>query len=227
MTAREQLWYLIRGVVNGSYEVTIFCDEFERIYNFETEEEQLSEQERSMFRSLSKMASRFSEFEEDLKIPNMYYNKEDICNAAPKSLRDFLMLALPVSEGFYNWRDTSEENIRYIKKAIAAPIEKLKELAGEAEWCEAWGNKPENAADVAEEVIRQLQKAPSLIPVYAHRYMPMIEAENPPVLSVHGTDVIYYGENLSDYFDIEFGEKKQKDIAFERIRSVPFWSEIM
>ena len=264
MTAREQLWYLIKGVVNSSYEVTIFCDEFERIYNFETDEEQLSEQERSMFRSLFKMASRFSEFEEDLKIPNVYFNKEDICNAAksilqienmstehnvtfapgltreevlaiearyeicfPKSLRDFLMLALPVSKGFYNWRDTSEENIRYIKKAIAAPIEKLKELAGEAEWCEAWGIKPQDAEGIAEEVKRQLQKAPVLIPIYGHRYMPMIEAENPPVLSVHGTDVIYYGENLSDYFDIEFGEKKQKDIAFERIRSVPFWSEIM
>jgi len=264
MTAREQLWYLIRGVVNDSYEVTIFCDEFERIYNFETDNEQLSEQERSMFRSLSKMAGRFSEFEEDLKIPNMYFNKEDICKAAksilqienmstahkvtfapgltkeevsdiemrynicfPKSLRDFLMLALPVSAGFYNWRDDSAENINYIKTVIAWPKEAMKDQAEEVEWCDEWGNKPENVAGVAEEVKRQLQKAPILIPVYGHRYMPMIEAENPPVLSVYGTDIIYYGENLSNYFDIEFGEKKQKDIAFECILPVPFWSEIM
>lgn len=264
MTAREQLWYLVRGVINGSYEVTIFCDEFERIYNFETDNEQLSEQERTMFRSLSKMAGRFSEFEEDLKIPNVYFNKEDICNAAksilqmenmstahkvtfapgltreeisaietrynicfPKSLRDFLMLALPVSAGFYNWRDDSAENINTINNAIARPMEALKELAEEAEWCERWGKELESVTEKAVEVKKRLQKAPILIPVYGHRYMPMVEAENPPVLSVHGTDVIYYGETLTDYFDVEFGSKKQQDIAFECILSVPFWNEIM
>jgi len=35
------------------------------------------------------------------------------------------------------------------------------------------------------------------------------------------------GENLSDYFEVEFGVKRQEDIAFGRIRPVPFWSEIM
>ena len=120
----------------------------------------------------------------------------------PKSLRDFLMQALPVSNGFYNWRDSSAEKIRYIKEAIARPMETLKELAEES-------------------------NAPVLIPVYAHRYMPMVDAENPPILSVHGTDIIYYGENLLDYLDVEFGTKKQEDIAFDRIQPVPFWSEIM
>ena len=120
----------------------------------------------------------------------------------PKSLRNFLMQALPVSNGFYNWRDSSAENVRYIKEAIARPMEALKELA-------------------------EASKAPVLIPVYAHRYMPMVDTENPPILSVHGTDIIYYGENLLDYLDVEFGTKKQEDIAFDRIQPVPFWSEIM
>ena len=127
----------------------------------------------------------------------------------PKSLRYFLRQALPVSEGFYNWRDSSAENIRYIKEAIARPMEMLKKSAEEAEWHGDWS------------------KAPVLIPVYAHRYMPMVAAEDPPILSVHGTDIIYYGENLSDYLEIEFGTKQQKDIAFDRIQPVPFWSEIM
>ena len=159
--------------------------------------------------------------EEVLAIETRY----NIC--FPKSLRDFLMLALPVSEGFFNWRDGSAENISYIKKAIAVPIENLKELAEEVDWCESWGDEPGSVAEKAIEVKNQLQKAPILIPVYAHRYMPMVEAENPPVLSVHGTDVIYYGENLSDYLEVEFGVKKQQDITFERILPVPFWSEIM
>ena len=57
--------------------------------------------------------------------------------------------------------------------------------------------------------------------------MPMVDTENPPILSVHGTDIIYYGENLLDYLDVEFGTKKQEDISFDRIQPVPFWSEIM
>lgn len=78
MTAREQLWYLINGVIDGSYEVKIFCDEFERIYNFETDKAQLTEQEKRGFEELFRMVARFSEFEEDLKIPNMYFSKEEI-----------------------------------------------------------------------------------------------------------------------------------------------------
>ena len=145
----------------------------------------------------------------------------------PQSLREFLMEALPVSEGFYNWRDFSKENISAIKNVIAAPVEALKELAEEAEWCESWGKEPESVEEKAAEVKKRLQKAPVLIPVYAHRYMPMVETDNPPVLSVHGTDVIYYGEDLADYFEVEFGHKKQEDIALERILPKPFWSEIM
>ena len=137
------------------------------------------------------------------------------------------MTALPASNGFYNWRDFSAENISYIKNAIARPVETMEELAEEVEWCEDWGKEPEHVMDRTEEIRKRLQKAPILIPIYTHRYMPVIEAENPPILSVHGTDIIYYGENLSDYFDVEFGVKKQKDIAFERILLVPFWSEIM
>ena len=78
MTAREQLWYLINGVLAGSYEVKIFCDEFYRIYNFETDETQLTEQEKREFEELFRMAARFSVFEEDLKIPNMYFSEEEI-----------------------------------------------------------------------------------------------------------------------------------------------------
>lgn len=78
MTVREQLLYLINGVVDGSYEVKIFCDEFYRIYNFETDKTQLTEKEKSEYEELFRMVARFSEFEEDLKIPNMYFSKEEI-----------------------------------------------------------------------------------------------------------------------------------------------------
>ena len=35
MTEKEQLWYLISGVLNGVYDIKTFCSEFTRIYDLE------------------------------------------------------------------------------------------------------------------------------------------------------------------------------------------------
>ena len=68
MTARERLWYLINGVINGSYDVRTFCDEFYRIYNFETDYTKLSEKEHFEFKNLFMIIARFSDSEKDIKI---------------------------------------------------------------------------------------------------------------------------------------------------------------
>ena len=57
--------------------------------------------------------------------------------------------------------------------------------------------------------------------------MPMFDNENPPIISVHGADVIYYGEDLQDFFKVEFGEKDQNTMEFEKINTIPFWTDIM
>lgn len=140
----------------------------------------------------------------------------------PQSLRQFLMAALPVSEGFYNWRNLG--SMDSIKAAIQAP--KAGILACDVSWCDQWGEKPEEAE--TEKIIRErLEAAPVLLPVYGHRYMPMLPDDNPPIVSVHGTDVIYYGETLADYFAVEFGGKKQREIDTDKIKTIPFWSDIM
>lgn len=78
MTEKEQLWYLINGVLNGTYDIKTFCTEFTRIYNLEVDYEQLSEQENSEFEDLCGMAGRFSDDRGELEIPNMYYSEENI-----------------------------------------------------------------------------------------------------------------------------------------------------
>ena len=50
---------------------------------------------------------------------------------------------------------------------------------------------------------------------------------NPPVLSIHGVDVICYGTDLEEYIDIEFGNKEQRDIQPDKVPYVDFWSDIM
>lgn len=78
MTTREQLQYLIWGLLNESYDIKTFCMEFTRIYNLETDYSQLSHQENSEYSDLCDMAGRYTADKEELKIPNMYFSKEEI-----------------------------------------------------------------------------------------------------------------------------------------------------
>jgi hypothetical protein len=82
MTEKEQLWYLINGVLNDTYDIKTFCSEFTRIYDLEVDYEQLSEQENSEFGDLCEMAGRFSDDDDELKIPNMFFSEESILNKA-------------------------------------------------------------------------------------------------------------------------------------------------
>ena len=82
MTEKEQLYYLINGVLDGTYQVKTFCSEFTRVYDLEVDYEQLPELENKEFGDLCEMAGRFSDDEKELKIPNMFFYEESILNKA-------------------------------------------------------------------------------------------------------------------------------------------------
>ena len=145
----------------------------------------------------------------------------------PETLKIFYKNLLPVSEGFINWRDASSENVVYIKSSIAYPIEEFKENAQDVYWNDKWGEEPATADMIKDFVLRKMVDAPKLIPIYSHRYMPMGVSDNPPVISVYGVDVIYYGKDLDEYIQIEFGEKNPSEIDYSNIQKIPFWSEMM
>ena len=145
----------------------------------------------------------------------------------PKSLKIFLMTVLPVSRGFYNWRNFEEDNIRFIKMVMNRPIEDVCELAEEIYWCDDWGEKPKDEVDIGRVVRNKLKNAPILLPIYGHRYIPVISVDNLPVISVHGIDIIYYGQDLEDYFEVEFGAKEQEAICFENFQPISFWTDII
>lgn len=145
----------------------------------------------------------------------------------PKSLKDFFMVVLPISKGFYNWRNITQDNINYIKQMIKRPMQDIEEFAEEINWCDDWGKEPTNEIELRKSIQERLRKAPKLLPIYSHRYMPMFFDDNPPIVSVHEIDIIYYGEDLEDYFEIEFGRKRQDEIEFHNIKAIPFWSDIM
>ena len=78
MNIKEQLQYLIDGVLNGTYDVPTFCDEFERIYILEEGYEQLSKNERDLYRELCKVVGRFSSVAVELEGVNVHYNEQDV-----------------------------------------------------------------------------------------------------------------------------------------------------
>ena len=82
ITENEQLYYLINGVLDGSYQVKTFCSEFTRVYDLEVDYGPLSELENKEFGDLCEMAGRFSDDEEELKIPNVFFSGESILNKA-------------------------------------------------------------------------------------------------------------------------------------------------
>jgi len=74
MNAKEKIYYLIREFKKGNYDINIFCDEVTNIYNLELNFNDLNELEKKYFSELIIFTSRYSPYENDLKIPNAFFN---------------------------------------------------------------------------------------------------------------------------------------------------------
>ena len=78
MEAKEKLYYLLTEFQKGKYDTDIFCDQFTIVYDTEMDYGLLSEVENKLFNELSIITARFSPYEEDLKIPNVYYSEKEV-----------------------------------------------------------------------------------------------------------------------------------------------------
>ncbi len=97
MNEKEQLYYLVIGLLKETYDVKTFCEEFTRIYDLEIDYGALSELEHECFRELSEKAARFSCCEEELKIPNMFFSESQIMDEV-KILKKTLSKQIEVIE---------------------------------------------------------------------------------------------------------------------------------
>ena len=143
----------------------------------------------------------------------------------PPDLGSFLEVAVPVSEPFPNWRHGSEADLQ---RKLAWPLEgMLFDIEHNVFWYDSWGPKPSALSDAFAIARREVAKAPTLIPVYSHRYVPCEpELAGNPVFSVHQTDIIYYGNDLASYFNHEFGAELPPWAATER-RHIKFWTDLV
>lgn len=78
MTEKEQLYYLLEHVSAGDYDINTFCDLFTTIFNIDIDKTTLTELELSVFSKLEGYTCRYTSNDEDLRIPNAYFDEERI-----------------------------------------------------------------------------------------------------------------------------------------------------
>ncbi len=144
----------------------------------------------------------------------------------PPDLCALLQTGLPIGEGFPNWRSGNVESLRNL---LAGPGEGvLWDIRNNDVWLSSWGPKP-SSIDESEQIASKLiEEAPTLIPVFSHRMIPASADSGNPVFSVHQTDIIVYGHDLTDYLLSEFERPspmnaEQPDVP----KHVEFWSDIV
>ncbi|MDF2670696.1 MAG: hypothetical protein K0R67_3002, partial [Paenibacillus sp.] len=89
----------------------------------------------------------------------------------PQDLRELLLYVLPISKGFVNWRDSSEENVSSIRQRLNGPLEGiLFDIEHNSFWYDDWGDKPDDLNEAKDICKSEYLKFPQLIPIYSHRY---------------------------------------------------------
>ena len=122
----------------------------------------------------------------------------------------------------WDWR-TDEVHIR---RMLHWPYESILFDVEKGLWWPDWGERPATAAARGEALEALLRKAPPLIPLFGHRYLPAEPSEaGNPVFSVYQTDITYYGADLDDYFEREFGPKRLP--SAEPKKRIRFWSDLV
>ena len=144
--------------------------------------------------------------------------------------------------GFCNWLYDTQE----LQGRFAWLVEGLEfDVEHNNLWLESWGTRPRTKTKRKTTIREQMQNAPKLIPVFAHRYLvgQSTGVATNPVLSVQGSEIIVYGRDLRSYLLDEFssllptshsGGLRNEDPDsvgdgwYERVvLSIPFWGDII
>ncbi|GGR50758.1 hypothetical protein WEB32_00535 [Streptomyces netropsis] len=135
--------------------------------------------------------------------------------------RVFLAAGLP--HGSRRWPDWRNGEPEDLASRLSQPVEGvLFDVEHNGFWHPAWSPRPAETSDALQIARSELATVPQLIPVYSHRYLPGTAGKwGHPVLSVHQTDIIFYGNDLADYIRHEFTGRASRLPAHA---TVGFWS---
>jgi hypothetical protein len=137
--------------------------------------------------------------------------------------RAFLAAGLPVGDRFPDWRDGSPDSLA---EQLSTPVEGvLFDVRYNKFWYEAWGPRPSHKLEAVAVADEWLASAPRMVPVYAHRCLPAgAGTYGHPVLSIHQTDIIIYGDDLLTYVAHEFEGARPR---YDNEPTVEFWRDLV
>lgn len=149
--------------------------------------------------------------------------------------RAFLAAGLPVSSPPQDgatwdkpWPDWRNGDPSDLHSHLAWPTEGVLSAVEHGYWHVSWGTRPAEAGDARVAAERHLTTVPQLIPLYAHRFLPAgWGTHGNPVLSIWGTDIIYYGEELAEYISAEFNEGYERPYTWNPQANVAFWQDFV
>ncbi|GFQ04972.1 hypothetical protein PHJA_002641300 [Phtheirospermum japonicum] len=124
--------------------------------------------------------------------------------AFPPDLKAVLLAGLPLGAGFPDWRSAGSARL-HLRASIDLPIASISfHIARNALWSKSWGPRPSDPEKALKIARNALKRAPLLIPVFNHCYIPC----NPclagnPIFYVDENRIFCCGFDLSDFFDRE------------------------
>lgn len=131
--------------------------------------------------------------------------------------RAYLAAGLPLGAGWPNWRSGG----RALQKQLQLPVDGILYAVEWTEfWHDAWGPRPARMKDALRSAKYHLARAPKLLPVFSHHYLPSRESHQ-PVLSVVRTDVSVVGVDLADYLERDASSPVAATCMIE------FWSSLI
>ncbi|MER5773744.1 hypothetical protein ABT144_05490 [Streptomyces sp. NPDC002039] len=135
--------------------------------------------------------------------------------------RVFLAAGLP--HGSRRWPDWRNGDPEDLAGRLSQPVEGvLFDVEHNGFWHPAWSPRPAGTSDALQVARSELATVAQLVPVYSHRYLPGTTGQcGHPVLSVHQTDIIIYGNDLADYVRHEFTGQAS---SLPAQATVGFWS---
>ncbi|KAF9621599.1 hypothetical protein IFM89_023774 [Coptis chinensis] len=142
----------------------------------------------------------------------------------PPDLRAVLSSGLPIGAGFPDWRAGSSSRF-HLKASLDLPIAAISfQIARNAFWPKSWGTKPSEPEKALRIARNALKKAPLLIPLFNHCYIPC----NPslagnPIFFVDENQIFCCGSDLSDFFERESVFRHKDPYSLKKQRS---YSEI-
>jgi hypothetical protein len=147
----------------------------------------------------------------------------------PPDLCELLTATLPSGQKFPDWRNRPREAIAEWRAYLVDGVHF--NVLHNNFWPSTWPSRPDASSESHEIVEQRLAEAPALIPIYSHRGIPNepLEAGN-PVFSVSQTDIIVYGEDLTDYLRREFHRDELDDRDSSNAlpeRTIRFWTAML